>query len=67
MTGISFSKTEYPRGADRLKLVRGGTTQMWGGSTQDYAGRIDFGADRPVFVLIVAMVNFVGFITSSGR
>ena len=21
---------------------------MWGGSTQDYAGRIDFGADRPV-------------------
>ena len=38
MSGICFSKTEYPRGADRLKSVRGGTSQMWGGPTQDYAG-----------------------------
>ena len=25
---------------------------MWDGSTQDYAGQIDFGADRPAFVEI---------------
>ena len=49
MSGICLSKTEYPRGEDRRKSVRGETTQMWGGSTEDYAGRIDFGADRPVF------------------
>ena len=42
------TKPEYPRGADRLKSVPGGKTQMWGGSTQHYVARIDFGADRPV-------------------
>ena len=56
MSRICFSKAEYQRWADRLRLVRGGTTQMWGGSTQDYVGRVDFGADRPVFSAIDPVV-----------
>jgi len=53
MSGICFSKTEYLCGADRLKSVQGGTTQMWGASTQDHVGRIDFGADRPAYMYVV--------------
>ena len=41
MSGICFTETEYPCEAGRLISVRGGTTQMWGGLTQDYVGRID--------------------------
>ena len=71
MSEICFSKTEYPRGADRLKSLRGGTTQMWGGSTQDYAGRIDFGAYRPVFVRRkhspAARVFYIFFVFSNAR
>ena len=48
-----FSKTEYLCGAGRLKSVQGGTTQMWGASTQDHVGRIDFGADRPAYMYVV--------------
>ena len=40
MSGICFTGTEYPCGAGRHKSECG-TTQMWGGLTQDYVGRID--------------------------
>ncbi|KAK2564305.1 SEC14-like protein 5 [Acropora cervicornis] len=42
MSGICFSKTEYPCGVDGLKSVQGGTSHMWGASTQDHVGQGKF-------------------------
>ena len=33
-----------------IHIIWGGSTQLWGGSTLDNAGRIDSGADRPQFL-----------------